>query len=256
MEPITRLHRCLAESRVAAGMFLQSNSPAVIELIVNGTELDFSCVDLQHVPISPADSVHVLRAIQAADPATTPVVRLPDHGVYWIQQSLDAGYMGLIVPLVESAQQARKLVRAAFFPPLGARSLAGSIRASIYGVDVVSMNDRIILLPQIESAEGLEHVEEIVATDGVNGVFMGPDDLSLSCGWHGKDPWSHKPFVDAVQRIVKACHKHDKVAAIATSAIKDARAAGFNIILFGSDMGEVRINAVHNINDKLGQVRR
>ena len=256
MEYVTRLHRCLDESRVACGMFFGLNSPALIELVLNGTEMDFVGIDLQHAPISSGDSAHLLRALQAADPAVTPLVRLPSHDVYWIQQSLDAGYAGLIVPLVESAEQAERLVQSSYFPPDGARSTAGSIRASMYGIDVSTANQRMILLPQIESARGLERVEEIVAVEGVTGVLLGPGDLSLSCGWHGKDLWTYQPFLDAVRRVLAACQEHNKAAAILIGAFQQAREAGFNIIGFGGDAPEVRVNMAAKINEKLKQLRQ
>jgi len=116
-------------------MFFGLNSPSLAELIVNGTELDFVAVELQHAQVSSGDSTAILRAVQATDPDVTPLVRLPDHSVYWIQQSLDAGFTGMIVPLVESAEQTESLVRAAYFPPLGDRSSAGSIRAVMYALE-------------------------------------------------------------------------------------------------------------------------
>ena len=255
MEFVTRLHRRLDEGKLAAGWFFGLNCPAVAELVVNDTELDFVAVELQHAPIGPADSMHLLQAIQAADPMVTPVVRLPNHDVYWIQQSLDAGYTGLIVPLVESADQARQLVKAAYFPPAGDRSLALSVRASLYGQKLDVFNERMILLPQIESAKGLEHAEEIVAVEGVTGAFLGPGDLSLSCGWDSQGLWSHKPFLEAAERVVAACRKHNKPAAVLTGEMMRARELGFDIISFGGDTAFVRNNMVAAVNDKLAQLR-
>ena len=131
-------------------MFFGLNSPALAELVVHGTEMDFVATELQHASIDTDDNAGMLRAIQAADREVTPMVRLPDHSVYWIQQSLDAGYLGLIAPLVESAEQASALVRAAYFPPLGDRSFAGSVRASMYRIEPNTANERMNLLPQIE----------------------------------------------------------------------------------------------------------
>ena len=256
MKYLTRLHRCIDESRPACGMFFGLNSPTTIEMVLHGTELDFVGIELQHAPISADDSVHLLRAIQASDPEVTPFVRLPNHDVYWIQQSLDAGYAGLIVPLVESVEQAEGLVESTYFPPQGARSTAGSIRASMYHIDVATANQRMILLPQIESARGLEHVEEIVAVEGVSGVLLGPADLSLSCGWHGKDLWSHPPFLDAVRRVVTACHQNNKLAAILVgSGFPQVLEAGFDIIGFAGDTPEVRLTMTSNVNEKLTQLR-
>jgi len=255
MEHRTRLHRCIAESRLGVGIFFGLNSPSLAELIVNGTELDFVTVELQHAQVSSGESTAILRAVQAADPDVTPLVRLPDHSVYWIQQSLDAGFTGMIAPLVESAEQAESLVRAAYFPPLGDRSSAGSIRAVMYALEPDTANERMLLLPQIESAKGLEQMEAIVAVDGVSGVLLGPEDLSLSCGWRGKDLWSYEPFMEAVERVIAACRRHGKVAAILTGAFNDAQKAGFDIIGFAGDQAMTRIDMVATVNDRAAQLR-
>ncbi len=251
----TRLHRCIANGTTAAGFFTGLGSPTLVDLLARGTSLDFLAVELQHAPIDPALCGNLLRAMQAADPEVTPMVRLPDHSVYWIQQTLDAGYVGLIAPLVESADQARQLVRAAYFPPIGARSFAGSVRTSIYGINPDEANEHLILLPQIESARGLEHVEEIVAVDGVSGVLFGPEDMSLDCGWHGLDVWNHPPFLDAIQRTLDACRAHRKPAAILTGAAITARDAGFTIVGFGGDQAFVRNQMVAHCNKQAETIR-
>ncbi len=255
MEHSTRLHRCIAESRLGVGMFFGLNSPSFAELIANGTELDFAVVELQHAQVSSGDSTAILRAVQAADPDVTPLVRLPDHSVYWIQQSLDAGFTGMIAPLVESAAQAESLVRAAYFPPLGDRSFAGSIRAVMYELEPDTANERMLLLPQIESAKGLEQLEAIVAVDGVSGALVGPEDLSLSCGWRGKDLWSYAPFLEAVERVIATCRRHGKIAAILSGAFNDAQKAGFDIIGFASDQAMARIDVVGTVNERAAQLR-
>ena len=256
MKFLTRLHRCLDESRVAAGACAALNCPSAAELMVHGTDMDFVIVELQHAAVHADDALHLLRAIQAADPEVTPLVRLPNHDVYWIQQSLDGGYVGLIAPLVESAEQARELVKAAYFPPLGDRSVAMSIRASLYGEPLQMFNDRMILLPQIESARGLENAEEIIAVEGVTGVLLGPADLSMSCGWQDKDPWSHPPFLDAARQVVGLCKKYGKDAATLTGGFMEARNEGYNIIAFGGDQAFIRTALTASINEKAASLRQ
>lgn len=256
MESATRLHQCIAESRTAAGMFMALNSPAVAELIAAGADLDFFGADLQHAPVSADDSASLLRSVQAVNPEITPLVRLPDHSVYWIQQSLDIGYMGLVVPLVESAAQARELVRAAYFPPEGDRSFAGSVRRHLYGDEPDRANERTILLPQIESAKGLENAEEIIAVEGVSGVLFGPEDLSLSYGWRGQDLWSYPPFLEAAKRVVELCRQYNKIPAILTGAFEEARDTGFQVIGLGGDIAMVRVDLVALINERVNRLRR
>lgn len=257
MRLATRLQQRLAEGGLALGAFASLNNPESAEFLAHGTDLDFIGVDLQHAPISAEDSVHLLRALQAVRPDVTPIARLPDHGKHWIERPLDAGYVGLIVPLTESAAEAAELVRKAYYPPLGARSIAGSIRASLYEDYFSTINDQLILLPQIESAAGLANVEQIAAVPGVTGVLMGPADLSLSCGWYGEDLWSHPPFLEAAKRIVAACRDCGKPAAILTGgdSIYAARDVGFRMIGFGSTAVHIRRNMADDTNAQVQRLR-
>ena len=240
MQMATRTHQCLDQGRIAFGAAATINSPASTEQLVANTDLDFIVVDMQHTPVTAADAVHLLQAVQAADPNITPFVRLPNHDVYWIQQTLDAGYLGLVIPLCESADQARAMVEATYFPPRGSRSAAGAIRASLYDDYFDRINDQVILLPQIESAKGLEQVEAIVAVDGVSGVLIGPLDLSLSCGWGGQDLWSFDPFLAAVERIRSACQSQNKYMSTLIGAAEVSRA-----IQHGVQLMSVAAESVH-----------
>jgi 2-keto-3-deoxy-L-rhamnonate aldolase RhmA len=242
MESRTRLYKRLEAGKPTAGFLLGLNSPALTELLVGGTELDFVAVGLQHGDVSAGDATHMLRAIQAADPMVTPLARVPNDDVYWLHHVLDAGYMGVIVPLVESAETCRKLVRSVYYPPRGSRSVAASVRASLYPDYLQKANDQMILLPQIESATGLERVEEIVGVEGVSGVLMGPGDLSLDRGWHGEDLWHYEPFLAAARRIVEACRQVGRIAAILTGpdGVVPAGEMGFNMIGVGCDQAFVR----------------
>lgn len=259
MQMNTRLHECLEAGRPAFGGLCFLNSPLAAELLANTRSLDFLAVDMQHGAIGVQDSVNLLRAMQSVDPAATPLVRVPTQDKYWVEQSLDAGYMGLIVPLVESADQAAALARAAYYPPKGARSYAGTIRASFYDGYTGAINDRLLLLPQIESLTGLGHCEEIAAVPGVSGLLFGPADLSLSCGWPLSDAWGHTPFADAVQRIVRACSGAGKLAATFVGGLdsaRKARDAGFGLIAFAADGVELRVHSAPRIKRELEELRK
>ena len=254
----TRTHKRLAAGETVFGGWFVLNSPFAVEIMANKSNLDYLCVDAQHAAVDLGDSVHLIRAMQAAAPDITPFIRLPTQHKHWIEQSLDAGYVGFVVPLVESAKEAEALVRAAYYPPVGARSEAGTIRAWMYDDYFTSINDRLILLPQIESKTGLEHCEEIVNVPGVSGVLLGPGDLSLSCGWRGKDLWSHQPFLDAVERVLEACRSANKIAATLTAGVDGAKRvekAGFNHIGFAHDGLTLRIEVAPNIQGALNELR-
>lgn len=254
----TRIHERMAtNSWPAYGGLFFLNSPLAVELVVGSCELDFMAVDLQHGAISPHDSSHLIRAMAAANPMTTAFVRIPTADKHWFEQSLDAGYVGVIVPCVESAEEARALVAMAYYPPKGDRSYAGTIRAILYDDYHANINDHLILLPQIESKKGLENAEAIVKQDGVSGVLLGPGDLSLSCGWPIATAWSHPPFLEAVKRVVGTCQDTGKLAAIVvlgTEQAQRAKEAGFHLISHVTD-AVFRTQVIPQINEGLGQLR-
>jgi len=260
MELVTRLHERLAADELALGAFSAAACPEYVEQLAHGAELDFVGVDLQHGCVGQRDAVHLLRALQAADPRVTPLARVPSEDKHWIAQILDAGFLGFIAPLCESVEQAEALVRAAYYPPRGCRSVAGSIRASMYGDYVKRINDYVIVLPQIESAKGLERVEQIVAVQGVTGALVGPADLSLDCGWFEmglQNVWSHPPFLAAMERVVAACRSCGKHAAIVTGGdgLFRARDMGFSIINVSGDTFYIRANMTADLNARMQQLR-
>ena len=252
----TRLHACLSARRPAFGVIAALNSPLAVEILAHGSHPDFMALDMQHAAVAPADAVHLLRAVQAADPEVSPLVRIPSLDKHWVEQSLDAGFVGLVLPLVESVEQARALVRAAHYPPMGARSVAGTIRASLYDGYMERIGERLILLPQIESREGLERCEQIADVPGVSGLLLGPADLSLSCGWSGS-LWEQEPFVRAVQRVVAACRSVGKVAAIwigDAATARRARDLGVGIIGFAADHAELRTSMAPRLSRELQEL--
>ena len=248
----TRIHECLAEGRPAFGAFATLSSPSAIELLVGYCRLDWMGIDLQHSSLSPFDSAHLLRALQSADPAVTAFARLPGQEKFWIEQSLDTGYMGLIVPQVESADQARALVKASYYPPRGERSYAGSVRASLYDDYFANFNDRLVLLPQIESKAGLENCEAIIQEPGISGALLGPGDLSMSCGWPMTNQWSHPPFRDAVKRVAAVCTEAGKIPATLMGGedqIRQAREAGYQMLGIGGDSVFIRTDMARQIKE-------
>jgi len=257
MQITDRVRRRLAESQTVIGVGTSLNSALSVEYMVGSMDLDFIVVDMQQSDIDSAHAVHMLRAAQAADPGIFPMIRVPNYDVYWMQQVLDSGYFGLVAPLCESAEQAQQMVDACYYPPRGARSKAGSFRAMLYEDYLARVNDEIILLPQIESARGLENVEEILSVDGVTGVLLGPVDLCLSCGWFGDDLWSLSPFVEAVKRIKEACESRGKVLATMTGGdgVYHAQRLGIDIISIGADGGAIRVTMANQVGAVIERLR-
>jgi 4-hydroxy-2-oxoheptanedioate aldolase len=149
---------------------------------------DWLLIDGEH---GPNDLRSILAVLQAVAPYPShPVVRIPHGDTALIKQVLEIGATTLLVPMVESAEQARELVRATRYPPQGVRGvgsgLARSSRWSAYPDYLKEANQRVCLLVQVETVAALEQIDAIAAVDGVDGVFIGPADLSASMGHLGQ----------------------------------------------------------------------
>lgn len=203
---VNRMKEAWASGSPAFGLWSAIPDAFAIELVA-GLDLDYVCVDGQHGIVDYASMVSMVRAIQFAGAA--PVVRIPQNEPWMIMRALDAGALGVIVPLVNDAGEAARAVSACRFPPDGVRSY-GPIRASgVVGSKApADLGAEVVCIVQIETREGLENAEEIAAIPGLDGVYVGPADLALSLGLSldsaGEDPG----HVEAVERIREACQKN------------------------------------------------
>ena len=178
----------------------------------------------------------MLQAVQAG--GSTAVVRVPENSLALINKALDAGAAGVIVPLVDDAEQAQRAVQACRFPPRGRRSF-GPFRAALSGkVEKLADLEDVACIVMIETASGLANVEEIAAVDGVSAVYVGPSDLSIALGLPPAsldDP----AFVEALERIRQAAADAGVVAGMHTQ--DGSRAAtfisqGFGMVTAGADL--------------------
>lgn len=253
----TRLHECRDREHLALGTFAAAASPVVVETLVSRIQLDWIAIDLQHSPTGAHESIHLLRALQAVDPMVTPMVRLPNHDRYWVEQSLDAGYTGLIVPMVESEDQARSIVECARYPPRGKRSSVGSARMAFYPRYAEAIDDHLTLWLQIESREGLDRLHRIAEVQGISGLLFGPGDLGKSLGLPSDDLWNNPAYQQAVDQFLQACRSNDLDAAILTAGdgVHHARRLGFNCIGIGSDLYWIRADMSKRFDEVLDALR-
>jgi 4-hydroxy-2-oxoheptanedioate aldolase len=199
---------------------------------------DWLCVDLQHGLIEVGDLSRMLPAISTTE--TTPIVRVAGNDPKEIMKVLDTGAMGVIVPLVNYADEAAAAVSACRYPPDGTRSF-GPIRASIYGGQgyAAEANGEIVCIVMIETKEGLGNVEEIVATPGLGGVFIGPMDLSLSLGLPPSGDSEDPRIVAAVDTILSTCKRARVPVGIYAGDLEVALkrlAAGFDFVSLCTDI--------------------
>tara|TARA_B100000678_G_scaffold124176_1_gene103936 strand:- start:295 stop:1077 length:783 start_codon:yes stop_codon:yes gene_type:complete len=198
---------------------------------------DSLTIDMQHGLIDYPQLVEMLTAISTTP--TVPLVRVPSLESGLIMKVLDAGAYGVIAPLINSAEDARALVAACRYPPLGVRSF-GPHRAMLYaGNDYVThANHELLVLAMIETREGVANLEDILAVEGLDGIYIGPADLALS---HGKTPgFDHDDGeLDAIiQRLVDGCRQQGKIVGIHNGSAAHARemlARGCDLVTVSSD---------------------
>lgn len=232
------LKTAATERRALTGMWLSSGSALVAEICA-GAGLDWLLIDMEH---SPNDLHSVLAQLQAVAPyPATTVVRVPFNEPVIIKRVLDLGAQTLLVPFVSSADEARAAVSAAHYPPVGVRGVGSALarssrwnRVQNYAQDAA---DHVSVIVQIETAAGVEAAGQIAAVQGVDGVFIGPADLSASMGWLGQQ--SHPDVVAAVHRTfsaVKAAGKPVGVNAFDPQMARSYVRAGADFIAVGADV--------------------
>ena len=198
---------------------------------------DTLTIDMQHGMIDDAALVPMLQAISTTD--TVPIVRVPwlEPGI--LMRALDAGAYGVICPMVNSREDAQKLVAYTHYPPRGTRSF-GPLRAVLYaGLDYVQhANDTIVTFAMIETAEALDNLDEILSVEGLDAIYIGPSDLSLALGCRPTfDDLEPKAF-EAVEHILARAKAHGVVAGIHNGTPEAALkriAKGFQFVTIGSD---------------------
>ncbi len=220
------------------GLWLTLADPYVTEVCAS-TGFDWMLIDGEH---SPNDLRAILGQLQAVAPYPTHAVVRPPIGETWIiKQLLDIGAQSLLVPMVETAEQARQLVAAVRYPPQGVRGVGSRMaRASQFGLQgdyLQQANDRICLLVQVESRRGLDNLDEIARVEGIDGVFIGPSDLSADFGLLGQSGHAdvQAAIADAARRIAAA----GKPSGILTLNADEAQRfidMGYGFVAAGADM--------------------
>ena len=194
------------------GMFIGSGSATVVECL-SRTGLDFVVIDNEHSPIEAETSMELIRAAELG--GLCPLARVREISRPAVLKLLDVGARGLIVPNVQSVDDVKKLISFAKFAPVGDQGFCPT-RKDGWGFDTAEtvrslmarLNAETLLIPQCETMGALNAIEEIVSLTGVDGIFVGPYDLSIAMGLPGQ--FDHPDFTAAVDRIVKASHDAGK----------------------------------------------
>lgn len=197
----------------AFGVWSVLPDPSVAELLA-ASAFDYVCVDLQHGVATFSELPEMLRAMRAAGQA--PVVRVPWNEPAAVMRAIDTGAAAVLVPMVNSGAEAALAASACRFPPTGTRSwgpMWGDLRAD-GALPPGAQDEAAICLVMVETAAGVEALDEIVRTPGVDGVYIGPNDLALGCGF-GRATYRDSAEVDAlIQRVIDGCRAAGVVAGL------------------------------------------
>ncbi|MGO1117124.1 HpcH/HpaI aldolase family protein [Rhodovibrionaceae bacterium A322] len=228
----------LAARQVQIGLWSSLCSPIVAD-ILSDAGFDWVLVDSEHSPNEPKDIFQQLVALDAG--GTHPVVRVPWNDPVLIKRVMDIGARSLLIPMVQTAEEAQAAVAACRYPPEGVRGVATSIRANRYGRTAnyhQEANAQVCVLVQVETKLGLDNITAIAATEGVDGVFIGPADLSADLGYLGD---ARNPVItDTIKQAFDSITAAGKPAGFLTAHEGDAKdwiKAGFTFVAVGSDTG-------------------
>ncbi len=199
----------LNDGLITCGAFLQLTSNIAAE-ILGQAGFDWLIIDMEHAPGGYSNLLSQLQAMNGS--STVPFVRAPWNDDVAIKKILDTGVQGVLIPYVNNRKEAEAAVAACKYPPVGVRGVAGSPRAAGYGRNVKnyieSANNEIIVMIAVETLEAVNNIDEILAVEGLDGIFIGPMDLSTSMGHLGHP--EHKDVQDAISIIEQKTLQSDK----------------------------------------------
>lgn len=222
----------------SVGSWVTIGSPAVAEVIAS-LDVEFVVFDTEHTTIGLETLENMVRGVEAMGEGAASIVRVPWNDRVHIKRVLDIGVDGVLVPMIETAEEARSLVESVRYPPDGARGI-GSGRASGYGQNfqeyVQNGDDGFLTIAQIESQRGVENIEEIASVDGIDALFLGPADLSGSLDAFAE--WESDVLNRHIERALQVSREEE--IAIGTLVIRKEDVAkrieqGFDFVAIGKD---------------------
>ena len=217
-----RMKRMIQEGKPVIGFGLSSIDPYTVET-VGRLGFDFILIDLQHAPLTVDQFQNMLIALHPTE--STIIARTPWNDFVWINHLLDIGAEGIILPWVNTAEEAAKGVDAIKYPPMGHRSW-GPRRAGLLYADnmdeyAVQANDNTLFLPQIETAEAVGNLDAILSVEGVDGIMIGPNDLAFSLGYiENRD---NAEVEATIQKVLDGCKAKGKAFGMFTPTLEAAK---------------------------------
>lgn len=254
---MNKLKEKLKNREKPLGLFFDTSSVTIMECL-GRCGFDFAIIDNEHSPIEAESSADYIRAAELV--GITPLCRVRDTSRPAVLKLLDVGAQGLIVPCVHSVEQVKDIIKYAKYYPIGERGFCPT-RKDGWGFDIpggvpatmAHFNDETLLIPQCETVGALEHIEEIAALEGVDGIFVGPYDLSISMGIPGE--FDKPEFQAAIDRIVKAVHDAGKFCVFfagSTDAVVAGFKRGFDGMAYSLDAAII----IEALREKVNTIRK
>jgi 2-keto-3-deoxy-L-rhamnonate aldolase RhmA len=241
----------LLAGKKTAGAWLQATSPVNAEILANAG-FDWLMIDMEHAPGGFDTTMAQVQAMGATN--AVPLVRAPWNDAVAIKKILDTGVMGVLVPYVNTAEEALQAVQACKYPPEGVRGVAGSPKAAGYGQNVMAYlkaaNDKILVLTAVETADAVANLDEILKVPGLDGIFIGPMDLATSMGYLGNP--AQPEVQDAIAEVEAKVVASGKVLASLAGNWEQARQKyekGYQMLMLMSDTVSLAALATQKVKE-------
>jgi len=235
--PVNKFKRAIKAGQPQIGIWSSLSSHIVAEVLA-GSGFDWVLLDTEH---SPNELPMVQSQLHAStEGSATPIVRVPWNDMVMIKRYLDIGAQSILIPYVQTAEEAKNAIRFTRYPPAGVRGVAGATRATRYGriKDYFKrVNDELCVLVQAETRTAIANLEAIAGVEGVDGVFIGPNDLAADLGYLGN--WQHPEVWKVMEDAAKRIRKAGKAPGILVGEADGKRCLdmGFLFVAVGADMG-------------------
>ena len=218
---------------------------------------DSVTIDMQHGAIDYSDALALLTSLTATE--VTPLVRVPNSDPTFITRVLDIGALGVICPMINTANEARMFAAGARYYPVGNRS-SGPLRASmIYGADYFKqVNDAVLVLGMVETPGAIANLDEILGVEGMDGIYVGPNDLGIAMGMAAGTDREEPEFIRTLQDIARRATAHGKIPGLHTNSSKYALHAismGYGFVTVCADAGLIREGALSAVKEVRGTLR-
>ncbi len=252
---VNRVKQRLKRGQPTIGTWLTTGHLHIARVLAR-SGFDWLTLDVEHAPYDWRETAAVVAAI--ADAGCVPLIRVPEGSHTWIKRALDAGAHGIVVPMVETVQQAQAAIAAAKYPPQGNRSAGGGMHNLNFDCTVeeyfLGANDQTLVVLQTESPQGIENAQEIYALPGCDAIFIGPNDLKFQMRQPDGSFPSDEELEKAIQRILAIGRDVRKPIGMHVLNVEQANlriGQGMQFVAVSSDLGMMNHSA-REIGDALG----